>query len=117
MIDKAECVSDNLYVLNHGEDNVVFAIVDGSNVVLPEFVCSLLYDDALKSIVNRCYQTTSTKQSQVVEAVDGKFGIDLDRASGPEAIWKNKDGMRTQWRDNYELLIDVVCLQWGKRNG
>lgn len=29
------------------------------------------------------------------------YGIDLDRACGPEAIWKNKsDDMKVCWREN-----------------
>lgn len=63
---------------------------------------------------NRCYQTTSTRQSQVVKEIDGKFGIDLKRTSGPEAIWQTKDLMNACWRTGYELLIDI-CNEWGSQ--
>lgn len=34
------------------------------------------------------------------------YGIDLDRASGPEAIWKNKGAdMKAGWCENFEWLI------------
>ncbi len=64
-------------------------------------------------IANRCYQTSMNRKSQVVKEVDGMFGIDLSRTTGPEAIWKNKDGMQARWRNAYEMLIDV-CGQWSK---
>lgn len=32
--------------------------------------------------------------------------MDLTRTTGPEAIWKNKNGMRADWRENFEWLID-----------
>lgn len=40
----------------------------------------------------------------------GKFGIDLSRTTGPEAIWKNKNliGMRGEWRQNYEALLRYI---------
>lgn len=157
-LDKAEKLTDFLYILKQGEDNIVFAICDGETVQVPVFVTALLYSDELKSIknkkyiivnrrddldgddfldlqldpilrvramenycavvlesptANRCYQTTSTRQSQVVKEVNGKFGIDLSRTTGPEAIWKNKNGMQARWRTTYELLIDI-CGRWSK---
>ena len=56
--------------------------------------------------INKCYQCGKNRTAQVVKAVDGNWGIDLDRASGPEAIWKNKQGMRASWRKNYEWLVE-----------
>ena len=56
--------------------------------------------------INKCYQCGKNRTAQVVKAVDGRWGIDLDRASGPEAIWKNKQGMRASWRKNYEWLVE-----------
>lgn len=56
--------------------------------------------------INKCYQCGKNRTAQVVKAIDGSWGIDLDRTSGPEAIWKNKQGMRASWRKNYEWLVE-----------
>lgn len=56
--------------------------------------------------INKCYQCGKNRTAQVVKETDGYWGIDLDRTSGPEAIWKNKQGMRASWRKNYEWLVD-----------
>lgn len=56
--------------------------------------------------INKCYQSGKNRTAQVVRATDGYWGIDLGRTSGPEAIWKNKPGMRASWRDNYEWLVE-----------
>jgi len=56
--------------------------------------------------INKCYQCGKNRTAQVVKAIDGSWGIDLDRTSGPEAIWKNKQGMRESWRTNYEWLVE-----------
>lgn len=56
--------------------------------------------------INKCYQCGKNRTAQVVKADNGVFRIDLDRASGPEAIWKNKPGMmKAAWRKNFEWLI------------
>lgn len=56
----------------------------------------------------KCYQTSLNRVSQTVKAVNGKFGLDLDRTTGPEAIWKNKQGMRASWRNGYEALLRLA---------
>jgi len=58
------------------------------------------------SNINKCYQCGKNRTAQVVKETDGFWGIDLDRTSGPEAIWKNKQGMRESWRKNYEWLVE-----------
>lgn len=55
--------------------------------------------------INKCYQCGKNRTAQVVKPLDGFWGIDLERTSGPEAIWKNKRGMRESWRKNYEWLV------------
>jgi len=55
--------------------------------------------------IHECYQCGKNRTAQVLQSEDQKFGIDLDRTSGPEAIWKNKDGMKACWRENFEWLI------------
>ena len=56
--------------------------------------------------INKCYQCGKNRTAQVVKALNGFWGIDLDRTSGPEAIWKDKQGMKASWRTNYEWLVD-----------
>lgn len=58
--------------------------------------------------INKCYQCGKNRTAQVVRAEDDAFGIDLNRTTGPEAIWKNKVGMRSAWRKNYEWLVENV---------
>lgn len=55
--------------------------------------------------INKCFQTGKNRTAQVLASSNGTFQIDLDRTSGPEAIWKNKQGMRESWRKNYEWLV------------
>lgn len=54
---------------------------------------------------NKCYQCGMNRTSQVVQETNGYFGVDLSRTTGPEAIWKNKRGMRASWREGFEWLI------------
>lgn len=58
--------------------------------------------------ITKCYQCGMNRTAQVVKEVDGKFGIDLSRAGGPETIWKNKNGMKANWRKNIEWIIDSM---------
>ena len=69
---------------------------------MENFCAVILESDDL----NKCYQCGMNRTSQVVRAVDGEFGIDLNRTSGPDAIWKNKVGMQASWRENYEWLVE-----------
>ena len=67
-----------------------------------ENFCAVVFESEEGS---KCYQCGKNRTAQVVKATDGIFGIDLDRTSGPEAIWKDKPGMRKSWRKNYEWLV------------
>lgn len=58
--------------------------------------------------INECYQCGKNRTSQVLNCEDGKFRIDLDRTTGAEAIWKNKDGIKASWRENFEWLINEM---------
>lgn len=61
--------------------------------------------------IKKCYQCGKNRTAQVVKETDGTWGIDLERTTGPEAIWKNKQGMRASWRENYEWLVEnAECL-------
>lgn len=55
--------------------------------------------------INKCYQCGKNRTAQVVKATSECWRIDLERTSGPEAIWKNKMGMKASWRKNYEWLV------------
>lgn len=65
--------------------------------------------------INNCYQSGKNRTAQVIEAIDGEYRIDLSRTTGPEAIWKNKDGMRASWRNNFEWLVNQISKE-GVRN-
>lgn len=58
--------------------------------------------------ITKCYQCGNNRTSQVVKPENEQFGIDLKRTSGPESIWKNKQGMKACWRDNVEWLISTL---------
>lgn len=58
--------------------------------------------------IKKCYQCGKNRTAQVVNPVNGSFGIDLSRTSGLEAIWRNKPGMKACWRDNIEYLIESM---------
>lgn len=55
---------------------------------------------------NYCYQTGNNRTAQLVQAVNGYYGIDLNRTTGPEAIWRNKGFTKASWRENFEWLIE-----------
>jgi predicted amidohydrolase len=57
----------------------------------------------------KCYQTTDNRKSQPVAFENGEYTLDMARMGGPDAIWKDKNGMRGAWRKGYECLVD--CLR------
>lgn len=71
---------------------------------MENFCAVILYSDK----ENHCYQTGKAKNPQMVKAVDGYYGIDLSRTTGPEAIFRNKEGFKASWRKNFELLVDKL---------
>lgn len=71
---------------------------------MENFCAVILESDNIKN----CYQSGKNRTAQVVQDVNGLYGIDLSRTTGPEAIWKNKNGMRAIWREKFEWLIDNV---------
>ncbi len=58
--------------------------------------------------LTKCFQCGKTRNAQVVAAENDQFGIDLERAGGPDSIWKNKQGMKASWRKNAEWLIESL---------
>lgn len=61
--------------------------------------------------INYCYHAGSTRSLQVVKPENNKYGIDLKRAGGPDAIWKNKEGMKKNWRNNFVNLLNFMSEQ------
>ena len=152
ILDKSEKVTEKLYQLKNGKDNVIFCLVDGMDIMKSEKVLPLLYSKEIKKFSNRkyiivnrhksinkklfdeklsiilkvrsmenfcavilesnnitkCYQCGKNRTAQVVKENNGFFGIDLERTSGPEAIWKNKEGMKAAWREHYEWLVNYA---------
>lgn len=72
-----------------------------------ENFCAVIYDAENSKY---CYQTGKNRTAQVVAPVDGFFKIDLERAGGPEVVWKNKTGMRERWRSNFEWLVKHTSM-------
>lgn len=160
LLKNAQKLKENLYVMPHqyiqdkkiNNCHVVFCVVEGDDIFLPEKVLSLLYAKELSSVkdkryvivnrygevdksfyqtklsvllkvramenycavllesknLNKCIQTTMNRGTQMVKPFQGKFGIVLNRTTGPEAIWKNKKGMSASWRKGFEWLVDQL---------
>ena len=64
--------------------------------------CAVLLES---NIANCCFQASNYKRVQTIDAVRGKFGIDIARIKGPETIWRDKSSFKASWRDNFEWLI------------
>lgn len=70
-----------------------------------ENYCAVVLDSGN---LKKCYQCGQNRTAQMVKADNSHWGIDLRRTGGPETIWRDKDGMRAQWRDNIEWLIGTM---------
>ena len=147
-------IKENLFLLPQKDLNIVICYIKENDILSPEIVSNLLYDENLSAITNKryiifndwgivdhnyyervlsnilkvraaenfcavifnsenikkCFQVGNNKNAQIVKMCGGKFGIDLSRTTGPEAIWKNKNliGMRGEWRQNYEALLRYI---------
>lgn len=75
---------------------------------MENFVIVILESDNF----SKCYQTSCNKMSQSVMPTGDVYKVDISRATGPEATWKNKnsDNMLKEWRTSYELLISKIGL-------
>lgn len=59
--------------------------------------------------INMCYQPTDNKRVQVVKDESNMYGIDLDRAGGPDSVWRETgDRMNKKWRNNFEKLLEFM---------
>lgn len=69
---------------------------------------TLLFESEVR---NLCLQVTRTKGIQLVENVGGYYRIDIDRAKGPDHLWKKKNSikMSSDWKDSFKKLVDYTC--------
>lgn len=100
--------SNRKYIIVNKFDNVDADLFNNYlSIVLKvrsmENFCAVLL---ISDNINKCYQCGKNRTAQVVKETNGFWNIDLERTSGPEAIWKNKVGMKASWRDNYEWLVE-----------
>lgn len=148
LLKKAKSIDNRIYILKHKEENIVIGILNDSEMIKPENVCNILYNEKLKRYENKryliinnwsnldvtyyknilsdilksraaenyigvilntpiykkCYQSGKTKNVQLVQMVNGSFGMDTSRMGGPDTIWRAyKDG-----RKRYEILLDEI---------
>ena len=68
---------------------------------------SLIFESKLR---NLCLQVTRTKNVQLVENVNGKYSLDLDRAKGPDLLWerRNSQKMSSKWKENFVKLLESL---------
>ncbi len=57
--------------------------------------------------LSACFQVGLNKNIQIVSLNRGVYGIDLNRTTGPEALWRTKQRppKKASWRKKYEFLI------------
>lgn len=110
--DKLSAIANKRYIIFNDWDFVKPAYYERIlssilRVRAAENFCAVVLNS--KNIV-KCFQVGKNKNSQIVKLDKNGFGIDLPRTTGPEAIWKNKNliGMRGEWRNNYEVLLDFI---------
>lgn len=87
---------------NHMYDTVLSDIL---KVRAIENYCAVVYTSPQKSM---CFQSGKTKNVQSVALIEGGFLLDFGRMTGPETIWRNKEGMKASWRKGYETLINTL---------
>lgn len=94
IINRHEFIEDKFY---KEKLSVIFKVRSMENF------CALIVES---ENINNCYQSGQNRTAQVLKPEKGIYRIDLNRTSGPEAIWKNKPtGMKASWRENFEWLI------------
>lgn len=54
-LQRGEALTEHIRVLPHGEENVILCFVDGENILRPEKVLKLLYEEKLKEIEHKRY--------------------------------------------------------------
>ena len=107
-------VSDKRYLIINRWDKVDMDLYNTKlstilKVRAMENYCAVILSS---SNLTKCFQCGMNRTSQVVAPSGGQFGIDLSRTGGSETIWRNKQGMKSVWRDNVEWLIG--SMQKGK---
>lgn len=108
--DKLKKIENKRYIIINRWQNLNSSLYENqiSDVLkvrsMENFCAVILESDSF----NNCYQCGMNRTAQIVKAVNGKYGLDLNRTSGPEAIWKNKNGMRAVWRNGFEALLRYI---------
>lgn len=72
-----------------------------------ENYCAVIYSSSEKTMA---FQSGKNKNVQSLMLVGGMYNLDLSRMTGPDAIWKNKSGMRASWRSGYAALVNHLLL-------
>lgn len=154
------CWEPDLYSLSYENLNLIFCVIYGMDIMMPELLQNMMYSQSISHLQNKryivlnrwtdlnpdfynnflsnvlkvraaenfcavvldsplltkCIQVGNNKNAQLVKRQDGGFGIDLSRASGPEATWRNKQGptMKAKWRTSYEYLLQY-CTEMEAR--
>lgn len=153
VLEQADRIDTDIYIFSYQGNTLVFCMIEGLDIMRPEYPLRLLYSDKLKEYHNKryilinyhekkveqdffetklsiilkvramenfcavilespnikhCYQTGNNRTAQVIPMENKHYGIDISRTSGPEAIWKNKQGMNFKWRKNFEWLISQI---------
>ena len=55
LLNKANAVAKNILCYHHKNQNIIFCIIKGNNILKPEKILSLLYNKKLDSIDNKCF--------------------------------------------------------------
>jgi len=55
ILTKAKKITENLYVLKKGQETIVFCMIEENNILLPEYISSLMYDERLKKYKSKRY--------------------------------------------------------------
>ncbi len=110
-------IENKKYIIVNRRNNLEFDFLENQldpllRVRSMENFCAVILESP---IANRVYQCSKNKKSQVLKEVKGKFGIDLSRTTGPEAIWsKSKNSVNVVRKDTYNTLIDICC-EWASQ--
>jgi len=157
ILRESKQIDTDLYLHNYNDKNIIIAYCRERDILKPELLASMLYNEKIEKISNKryivinewnqlddnfyigilsnvlkvraaenfcavilksndlqkCYQVGNCKNSQTIKLVNGAFGIDLSRTTGPEALWKNKEviGVRKEWRIGYNVLLKHILYR------
>lgn len=82
----------------------IFCYAAEDEMAVRHFISQIVADQSVTAHLVECdlYKIFIS----VLKPIDGMFGLDLTRMSGPEAIWKNKGtDFKASWRTNFTWLV------------